>query len=134
MNEGEVWNGETWLLFSLAVGELGNQLHLSLGAAERTLRELCASGDVRAIRCPVDSQGVATYEEEPTWIAPSEWFASSVDHQDWVEVSEHDLWYWVNNHQQPTKDRASKKRDLAQLAVNELWPGGVEKFIRTSRS
>jgi hypothetical protein len=100
------WNGETWVNFPDAVVEMRDRLDLSLGSAQRTLRQLCSSGDVRAIR-------EQSEEEEPTLIAPTEWSAAEVDYHSWVYVSGDDLRYWSDK-QKPTeanaKGRTSKRR------------------------
>jgi hypothetical protein len=94
-----------------------DRLDLSVGSIERTLRQLCASGDVRAIR-PV--------EEEYSLIAPSKWSAAEVDYHAWVYVSGDDLRHWFDN-QEPAKVevRTSKKRELARQAIKALWPNGI---------
>jgi hypothetical protein len=61
------WEGEDWLVFPEAVGEIVAKLDLSRGVAERTLRVLCGSGDIRSICCDED------FEEKPTIIMPEKW-------------------------------------------------------------
>jgi hypothetical protein len=61
------WNNEDWLIFSEAVREIVATVGLSRGVAERTLRVLCSSGDVRSICCDED------FDEKPTIIEPEKW-------------------------------------------------------------
>jgi hypothetical protein len=61
------WDNEEWLIFSEAVGEMVKEVGLSRGVAERTLRVLCGSGDIRSICCDED------FEEKPTIIKPEKW-------------------------------------------------------------
>jgi hypothetical protein len=121
-DEWNSWNGENWLQFSFAAAEVRDRLGLTLGAAERTLRQLCASGVVRAIRLQVDKIGEPSYEEEPIFIAHNEWSAASIDHLGWVEVSENDPRYWLDNQGKP-KLVGKQPRIKAHLA--ELFPNGV---------
>ncbi len=65
------WRGEEWICFEWASERIKEKLGISLGAAQRTLRELCGSGDIRSIRCDA--------EEEPEFIKPSDWLKGLVD-------------------------------------------------------
>ncbi len=61
--------------FELASMAINDKLGISLGAAQRTLRELCGSGDVRSIRFASGGMeaGKPREETEPQFIKPSEW-------------------------------------------------------------
>ena len=45
----EEYNGEDWISFGFAVEQMAQLLSTSLGQASVQLRELCASGPVRAV-------------------------------------------------------------------------------------
>jgi hypothetical protein len=118
------WNGEDWLQFYEACEEVRDRLHVSLGAAERSLRELCASGDVRAIRYDTDGYG-NVIGEGATFIKPSEWSAAEVDLEGeddgthWIEVSEADLRYWI---EQQAKPKAIGKQPRIKALLAEIFP------------
>jgi hypothetical protein len=67
------WGGEDWFNFDWIANEIVEQQGVSRGVAERTLRELCATGDVRSIK---------SQDQEPEdceIIRPSEWVKDQVD-------------------------------------------------------
>lgn len=132
-----IWQEEIWLKFDEAAEEIRTQLDLSRGVAERTLRILCGSGDIRSICCDED------FEEEPTIIKPEKWretgeldlhgvvvtrvkwtnnsrsiarnFPNNQGKLDFEErwndtvlVSEDDLRHWLKK-QQPTKQEPKKQ-------------------------
>jgi hypothetical protein len=59
------WRGEDWFNFDWIADEIVKQQEVSRGVAERTLRELCATGDVRSIRC----DAISEEPEEPEIIS-----------------------------------------------------------------
>jgi hypothetical protein len=130
----DYWNGEHWLLFSRAAAEIEDKLGVSLGVAERTLRELCAKGDIRSIRGTDEDLAEEEYAEEPTFIKPSEWLSLQVDfdgkYYNYVRVSEDDLRYWLAS-SKPHKAVGKKPRILTLLA--EMFPKGVPDPARCPR-
>ena len=68
------WNDDEWVVFSLAAKAVSVTLGWSIGVAERTLRELCAKGDIRSIRATLGHD-----EDDPEVIKPSQWLHSEVD-------------------------------------------------------
>jgi hypothetical protein len=121
------WHGEGWIDFPEAVEEIVKAAGLSRGVAERTLRVLCGSGDVRSICCDED------FEEEPTIIKPEKWRETGeldlhgvvVNRAKWnkgkldfeerwadvVLVSEDDLRHWLKK-QEPTTTEPKQKSVL----------------------
>jgi hypothetical protein len=71
---------EARLSFYFAVEEIERRRGISRGAAQRTLREWCASGDIRSWKQPYSLVRGEPQEEGP-WerIEPSEWKTREVD-------------------------------------------------------
>ena len=69
------WRGDKWFNFYWIADVIVEREGVSRGVAERTLRELCATGDVRSIRC----DAISSEPEEPEIIRPSEWVKDQVD-------------------------------------------------------
>jgi hypothetical protein len=144
------WRSDRWFNFDWVADVITEREGVSRGVAERTLRELCASGDVRSLRYhTITDEG-----REPERIRPSEWVKDQVDLVDdiflWIFVSAGDVQYWLDKQafeagrplkkltlrdwfaeleQEPTaepasetKARASRKLGLARAAVIDLWP------------
>ena len=120
------WKGEDWISFHWATHLIQTRLALSTGQAQRTLRELCATGDVRSILYEIDeylyeTEGQLIATSEPYEVKPSKWAEEALDFRDgcWVDVSEDDVTHWLDR-QKPTEAKAegrtSKKRELAQQA------------------
>jgi len=89
------WRGDNWFNFYWIADVIMERERVSRGVAERTLRELCATGDVRSVRCDAISPEV----EEPEIIRPSEWVKDQVDLVDdrlAVFVSAGDVQYWLD--------------------------------------
>jgi hypothetical protein len=87
--------------FYFAVQEIERRLGFSRGAAEKRLRELCASGEVRSWKKPyLDVGGGYAQPMAPEWerVLPSEWKTREVDlaadadgYENCVRVSKVDL-------------------------------------------
>jgi hypothetical protein len=73
------WRGEEWISFGWGTTTIKDQLGVSLGAAQRTLRELCGSGDVRAIREDMLGNPGEERPDDPELIRPSEWLKDQID-------------------------------------------------------
>jgi hypothetical protein len=128
------WRGEDWFNFHWIANEIAEQQGISRGVAERTLRELCATGDVRSIK----ANGQDEKPDEPEIIRPREWVEDQVDltvgEEIWVFVSAGDIQYWLHKQAEasgrPSKElvppigRTSRKLRLARIAVKHLWPEG----------
>jgi DNA-binding Lrp family transcriptional regulator len=127
------FNGENWLRFGYAWGEIRDKLDLTVTAAQSRLRKLCASGQVRAIEVERD--------EEPKLIDASLWERRDVylgiglaqrlmsEEGNWfVAVSEGDLRRCLDG--QGTKAEPKTKsrydRDRALKAIKALYPEGHE--------
>jgi hypothetical protein len=131
------WRGEDWFNFEWIANEIVEQQGISRGVAERTLRELCATGDVRSIR------GQDQEPEDCEIIRPSEWVKDQVDltvgEEIWVFVNAGDIKYWLHKQAEasgrPAKElvppigRASRKLGLARTAVKHLWPQGSPEAL-----
>jgi hypothetical protein len=147
------WREEDWFNLYWIVDVIKSRLGISRGVAERTLRELCASGDVRSIKYQVTDPDI---EDEPEIIKPSEWVKDQVDltvgDWVWVFVSGDDVEYWVNKPgQAPLKlkqtleewladvplragtvvpmVRTSRKQGLVRQAIKHLWPDGIPEAL-----
>ena|SRR6266446_8318472 len=91
--------GGGWLSFRLAAEEVERWRGCSWGAAQKAVIDACNKGELR-------------------------WRRSS---QGGPDVFDADLRRWL---QQPVaRSRATKKRDLAELAVKHLWPNGIPKEL-----
>jgi hypothetical protein len=146
------WQGDCWYGFRWIADVIAEREGVSRGVAERTLRELCATGDVRSIRYHT----ITDEEQEPEIIRPSEWVKDQVDLADdiliWIFVSAGDVQYWLDKQateagrplkrlslqhwidelgEEPkeaaepvldTKARASRKLTMARTAISDLWP------------
>jgi hypothetical protein len=127
------WHDDEWIAFDYASYQIHRHLDLSIGRAQQTLRELCASGDVRAIQYEFDE--VNERNGEPYHVRPSAWLKGEIDLQEGrrVEVSEYDVRHWLDK-QKPTEEparaegRTSKKRELACQAIEALWPEGIPEI------
>ena len=91
----EAYNSdEEWTLFDWAVDRIQRRLSMSTGAAEKTLRDLCADGTIRSVRqqySDIDEKWVGL----PAIIRPSEWAQEQVDFEitdeNFIGVSDDDL-------------------------------------------
>jgi hypothetical protein len=105
------WHDENWISFRWAASEIKRRHGLSLGAAQRTLRELCADGDVRSVRYEAEGYDLP---DDVALIRPSEWLKDQIDfeadddddftREDWtgrcIDVSEDDLQHWLDKQAQ----------------------------------
>jgi hypothetical protein len=103
------WRGEGWVRFNEAVMAALMELETGVGVLQRRLRQQCASGDVRSIRCQgIFEEGeVFQVIEDPTLINPREWTQDNLDFtaddpedeskpiSTVIAVSEADLWHWI---------------------------------------
>ena len=89
------WRGDKWFNFYWIADVIVEREGVSRGVAERTLRELCATGDVRSVRCDaIEPEAI-----EPEIIRPSEWVKDQVDLADdglATFVSAGDVQYWLD--------------------------------------
>src|SRR6516164_7212043 len=89
------WRNDRWFNFYWMADVIVEREGVSRGVAERTLRALCATGDVRSVRC----DPISPTAEEPEIIRPSEWVKDQVDLADdgWaIFVSSGDVQYWLD--------------------------------------
>jgi hypothetical protein len=145
------WDGEPWITFHWASIEIKRRLGLSRGAAQRTLRELCAKGDIRSMQYEVasdDKLGPMPIPVAPERIKPSQWLKDELDlawrpydpggHEEddrecggcVVEVSVHDFLYWLAKQPKPqtkaTPEPSEKgKRPKIKRLLAEMYPNGV---------
>jgi hypothetical protein len=125
------------LLF--AAQQIERSLGMSPGASQAKLRELCRSGEVRSWREPYSMRnGEPQGEGPPERIEPSEWRQREIDLMTdndgckfFVSVSKTDLEYWLKAKQdhKAAPSRKRPKRDLAEKAINDLWPNGIPKEL-----
>jgi hypothetical protein len=91
---------DDWITFIEAADNIAVRLNVSTGRSEVTLRDLCASGEVRSARVKYDGDGDPL---EVKTVRPSEWRTTEVDLEVTgspmdslvIEVSEDDLEYWL---------------------------------------
>jgi hypothetical protein len=97
------WRDEEWCNFYVMAEEIQRCEGVSRGVAERTLRELCATGDVRSIKFNGEN-AMNEYPSDAELIRPSEWVKDQVDlavgDEIWVFVSEADAEYWLDKQAQ----------------------------------
>jgi hypothetical protein len=139
------WEDEGWIKFHVAVKEI-EALGLSRGVAERTLRVLCGSGDIRSI-CHDSMDCESVDSPQPVLIDPGEWretgeldlhgksvnrlmriegkLVSQSVFYDLVRVSEEDFRHWLKE-QKPTKpepkQKSTRPRDIAGEVIEAIWP------------
>jgi hypothetical protein len=124
--------GSDWEPFFFGAQKIRAKLGVSHGVSHRMLRELCASGDVRAV--------LVTYHDGHNHpirrIKPSEWRTTELDiHDDdlhdeegeWVEVSMDDVERWIEQ-QEPEAAPEPAHRETPQKkwvgkAFDALWEG-----------
>ena len=92
---------EEILHFWKAAQEIQYRRQVSYGVALKTLRDLCASGDVRSWRGFVEPVGVETSWMPPLPIKPKEWKDDQPDLEQHdrvilIYVSKNDLQYWFD--------------------------------------
>jgi hypothetical protein len=125
-----------WLTFYTAAREIEQRFGGSQAEAQAKLREACADQWIRSIKAPIEEQGRLPIEFW-TRVAPSEWREREVDYDgpdaDGCEIeamiNESDFRYWLDGRQGPAANRPTHKRDLAQQAINALWPNGIPKSL-----
>jgi hypothetical protein len=135
---GIEWNDEHWSDFYMAADSIASMLDISVGLAQVKLRQLCATGEVRALEADdVDGDEGSDY---PTRIPPSRWRTEDVDFIGQagpddrpaftgVVVSDDDLRYWLDRQQpeppaSPQPDRGGKQSRIHRVLA-ELYPDGV---------
>jgi hypothetical protein len=116
----EEWNGEEWLAFYKAVQAVKQRLSMSTGAAERTLREQCAGGGIRAIQYEAGAP--------PEYVKPKQWIDDPPDCDAYslgvLEVSVDDLEYWLDHH--PVKQQGGKQPRILRI-LQEMYPGRIPR-------
>jgi hypothetical protein len=127
---------ENWIAFGLAA----RSLNMSVGAAETTLRKLCASGNVRSQKAIFRIDGAQAIQEED-WrrVSPDEWRDHPVDMEELgadgyemlIQICEDDLRYWLEEERALSPDAKSSPLDQAILKAfeagksppeNVTWP------------
>ena len=156
MTEGEsawdrLFKNQTWFFFYTAAGVIEETLGVSGGVAQRTLRLVCATGDIRSKQL-VPHNGEWEYET----IKPSAWAKDEID-LEWqrrgdvadqinaeadlepdpdgvpgpigVYVNGDDFRYWLSKQNQPAQPKAKPARGTKfPLIINhlkEMFPAGV---------
>jgi hypothetical protein len=124
--------------FLSAAEEIHKQLGLSRGAAQKRLREVCASGEIRAWKEPysLTVRGEPQGEGPPEFVNAAEWRATEVDQATdedgchyWVRLSEEDFKYWFSQRKTPRAKPLPRKLALAKEAISDLWPDGIPETI-----
>jgi hypothetical protein len=73
-------DGDDWIAFSEAASKIEERLNVSVGHSQVTLRNLCASGEVRSVRIEYDIDPSDDPEPvEVKMVRPSEWRTTEVD-------------------------------------------------------
>jgi hypothetical protein len=129
-----------WRNFHFAAQDIIAKLGVSRGISHRMLRELCASGDVRAI---LVSYWNGMDPRPIRLIKPSEWRTTELDMEDGglyeevpdeegeeangVEVSQDDLEYWLAQQAPETAPQPKYKRDeaIAKRLKEGIVPGST---------
>ena len=140
------WQGdENWVHFHQAAEELANRLEISIGTAQRRLRELCSTGDIRSIRYREkldEDLEFSEFAEEPRIIKPKEWLTDQIDltaeaeetefEVTHVDVSENDTVYWLIDEMEAKglttpSLRPAKGSKIPRIILHliELHPQGV---------
>jgi hypothetical protein len=97
-------DGDDWIAFGEAAWRFEGRLNVSVGHLQVTLRNLCASGEVRSVRIKFDidpSDDPDATPVEVKMVRPSEWRTTEVDLDGVIEVSEGDLEYWLREQGAP---------------------------------
>jgi hypothetical protein len=127
-----------WIDFYVAAVEIEGRFDLSKGAAEKKLREACASGDLRSWKQPyARDNGKLRWQGPWERILPSEWRLREIDLMSTpdgcnylVRVSEDDFRRWLSSLAQPRKHRNTRhKRTSASQAIAALWPAGIPEGV-----
>jgi len=87
-------DGDDWIAFGEAAWRIEERLNVSVGHSQVTLRNLCASGEVRSVRIEYDidpSDDPDATPVEVKMVRPSEWRITEVGLDGITEVSEGDL-------------------------------------------
>jgi hypothetical protein len=142
--------GEYWVHFHDAAQFAAKELEISIGSAERRLREQCASGDVRSVRYKVhhEQPDESEFLRDPERVKPSEWLKDQLDiaaeaEDDelnqvyaWIDVSEDDVVYWIVEEavkagklSEAPKPAAARGGKVPRIKVHlaELHPNGVRE-------
>jgi hypothetical protein len=133
-------DGDDWIAFSEAAQKIEKRLNVSVGHSQVTLRNLCASGEVRSVRIKYDIDPSDDSDATPVevkMVRPSEWRITEVDLDDIIEVSEGDLEYWLRQQGAPPPDvierqlvpRPQWKQALVRKAIAELWPTDIPEDL-----
>ena len=131
-----LWNEEAWWTFHAAARLIYHMIETSRGVAERTLRELCAKGDIRSIRYD-DAYTDPDMEEfavEPEFIRPSEWLGKELDleakYPHVIAVSQDDVLYWIDK--QPNKRLNERPKTGQRLTLAEFIASSRERQPQTN--
>ena len=122
-------DGDDWIAFGEAAWRIEERLNVSVGHSQVTLRNLCASGEVRSVRIKFDidpSDDPDATPVEVKMVRPSEW-----------RTTEGDLEYWLRQQGAPPPDvierqlmpRPQWKQVLARKAIAELWPNDIPEDL-----
>jgi hypothetical protein len=135
-------DGDDWIAFGEAARKIEERLKVSVGRSEVTLRDLCASGEVRSVRIKYDIDPSDPYDPdampvEVKMVRPSEWRTTEADLDGFIEVSEGDLEYWLGEQGAPpaaaierqTVPRTQWKQALVRKAIAELWPDVIPEDL-----
>jgi hypothetical protein len=132
-------DGDDWIAFSEAAWKIEERLNVSVGHSQVTLRNLCASGEVRSVRIKYD---IDPYDPDATpvevkMVRPSEWRTTEVDLDGVIEVSDGDLEYWLAQQgalpaaaiERQLVPRPQWKQALVRKAIAELWPNDIPEDL-----
>jgi hypothetical protein len=135
-------DGDDWIAFSEAAWKIEERLNVSVGHSQVTLRNLCASGEVRSVRIKYDIDPSDPYDPDATpvevkMVRPSEWRTTEVDLDGVIEVSDGDLEYWLGQQGAPPAaaierqlvPRPQWKQALVRKAIAELWPNDIPEDL-----
>lgn len=133
-------DGDDWIAFGEAAWRIEGRLNVSVGHSQVTLRNLCASGEVRSVRIEYDidpSDDPDATPVEVKMVRPSEWRTTEVDLDGVIEVSEGDLEYWLREQGAPPPAVIERqlmpqpqwKQALVRKAIAELWPNDIPEDL-----
>src|SRR6516164_2157725 len=127
-------DGDDWIAFGEAAWRIEERLNVSVGHSQVTLRNLCASGEVRSVRIEYDidpSDDPDATPVEVKMVRPSEWRTTEVDLDGVIEVSEGDLEYWLREQPRVSVNSCHGRNGSRPWSERRLLSCGRMTFPRT---
>jgi hypothetical protein len=120
-----------WLRFRDAEIEIASELRVSRGKAQSTLRQACASGEIRSRKQPfLIVKNELCWQDEPEIVDPREWHDHNIDMMtdangcDYsVDVEKSDFEYWLQGKCQHKGKEATGKVPRILPLLAEIFKG-----------